>query len=147
MPRKIEPGTAAYNTSGRISAFYPDTTIRRGIFVIPMPVVLAPLQDVTVHIAEAKGVGHAKVIHRSGFTSAFAFWSPCISTALVIGYLGGNHFTKVEGGDSTGSTGILPFGFGGEAIEAIGESREAGAELNGVIPGHFLDRVAIAFKH
>ena len=82
--------------------------------------VLTPLPDIAMHVAEAKGIGNAQFIDRGGFSTVVAFRTVGVGGGgSIISDLASQGFAEVEGGFRPGSTGILPFGFAGKTVRAF----------------------------
>jgi len=116
-----------------------------------MPVVLAPLPNIPVQVAKSKGVGSFKLVYRGRLLAVYASCASTINSiflvsAVVISVVGVKGCAEVKGRGRSGSTGIFPFGFGREAVLAIGMDGEPIAKLYCALPGHRLNRVAIALK-
>jgi hypothetical protein len=120
-----------------------------------MPVVLTPFPYIAMHVVKAKSIGSFQLVYQSCFFSVFSLRLLSIGArpsflfpvrATIISQVGVHGFTKVERGRGFGSTSIFPFGFSGQSVLAIGMYRQPVAKLYGVIPGDFLDRVAITLE-
>jgi hypothetical protein len=131
----------------RLTFNHPGATIRRGSFVIVMPVILTPFQNVAVHVAEAKGIGYVELIYRGRSFAVFAFGSVCIGVvAVVVGDFGGEGLAEMKGCGSACSAGVFPFGFGGEAVGATCLAGDAGTKFHGVVPTYLLNRSVVTFE-
>ena len=68
--RIVYPGPPAKYGISLLILAYPGAAVRRSIFVVVVPVVLAPFPHVAVHIVETKSVDYPKFPYEGGFFSA-----------------------------------------------------------------------------
>ena len=87
-PRKAVPRAAANNSIIGISTFCPGTAVAGCTYIAVVPVVLAPFINIAMHVAEAKGIGYAKVIDWGGLFSIFTLGAIGVGVvAVVVGHL------------------------------------------------------------
>src|SRR5262249_37338996 len=134
-----DPGAAAHGAAEALAMNgigYRLLVCRIGTFL-----VAAPFPDVTVHVVEAPGVGRELADRgRLGAIDAEVLRA----LAVEVGLAGGDRVAEGEGGGGAGAAGVLPFGLGGKAEDAIGQLRQLAAELLAIVPADVLNGTIIA---
>ena len=86
--RKAQPGTAANDVGIGIAPFEPRRTVRRRAFVIVVPDVFAPFQDVAMDLKKAPGI-RRKITNGYGLLAIFTLGAAVSIKviAVVVGLL------------------------------------------------------------
>jgi hypothetical protein len=87
--------------------------------IIIVPLILAPLPDIPVHIIKSPLIGNTKRSNGNGMTSVLANLSiPVGVSSIIVDDCRVNLIAKEEGAGGPGTRGILPLGLARKA-EAI----------------------------
>ena len=114
--RGIVPGTAPGNPEGLLTAVRPEAGSGWGAGIIRVPGIGAPFPQVAVHIVKAKGVGW-KGAHDGGLMAVLpGRFGPVGEFAIVVCQVGGEGIPATKWRSAASPAGVLPLGFGGQAI-------------------------------
>src|SRR5206468_3904640 len=120
VERDVAPRAA---TQDMISTFFRPLRVSFIIFRIVSEPIVAPLQQVAVHVVQSPSIG-GKTADRHGFLSILALLAIAINelaiaiteVTIVIRLLRRNSVAEMEGGRRACTTGILPFRLCWQAI-------------------------------
>ena len=118
----------------------PRLVIVRGEVVTLMPVVLAPLIHIAVHIVQAPAIGR-EAGHVDGLLAVGALGAASINIiAVVVGQIRRQRGPEMERCGAAGTAGVLPLGLARQAVTLTRALAHAAAELQRIKPAHLLHR-------
>ena len=143
-----DPGAAAQQllfVSSR-TGNKPGLVIARGEVVTVMPVVLAPLPDIAVHVVQAPAIGR-QAGHLAGLLAIGALGAVCIyKITVVVGQFRRQRGAKVKRRAAAGTAGVFPLGLAWQPVKLARALAQAAAELLRVVPAHPLHRKVRALE-